>query len=226
MSELATAAKFERTVASYSLFPTRIYQAPLSFVKGLEPRRANRLRKELERDALVIREIDEDGHIWSETNYRGGFTSYGSLDTLHAQFPPFGELEKYLDRHVLKFAKLQNWDLQGGGLKMVSCWVNIMPAGAAHSLHLHPLAVVSGTFYVSTPKGTSPIKFEDPRLDKFMAQPPRHPRAPRTEQPFFEIQPKTGDVVLFESWLRHEVPTVPLEAKQERISISFNYDWV
>jgi len=213
-------------VASFSLFPTRIYQASLSSVRGAQSRDAIRLRRDLERDSLTIREIDDEGLIWSEKNYRGGFTSYGSLDTLHAQFPPFAELEKYLDRHVLKFAKLQNWDLQGGRLKMVSCWVNIMPAGASHSLHLHPLAVVSGTFYVATPKGTSPIKFEDPRLDKFMAQPPRHPRAPQSEQAFFEIQPKTGDVVLFESWLRHEVPTVPLDAKQERISISFNYDWV
>lgn len=101
-----------------------------------------------------------------------------------------------------------------------------MSAGATHSLHLHPLAVVSGTFYVTTPPGTSPIKFEDPRLERFMAQPPRQPGAPKWDQPFFELKPKAGDVVLFESWLRHEVPTVPLESKRERISVSFNYDWV
>lgn len=210
----------EARVAIHTLFPTRVYQSALSGTV------ASRLRRTLERDAKIIRDIDEEGQTWSSSHYKGGFTSYGSLDALHQQFPPFSELEKLLDKHVMKFARLQNWNLGGGRLRMVSCWVNIMPAGASHSLHLHPLAVVSGTFYVSTPPGTSPIKFEDPRLERFMAQPPRHPKAPRSDQPFFEIQPKAGDVILFESWLRHEVPTVPLQSKRERISISFNYDWI
>ena len=34
---------------------------------------------------------------------------------------------------------------------------------------------------------------------------------------------EAGNVVLFESWLRHEVPPNPVDA--ERISISFNYNW-
>jgi uncharacterized protein (TIGR02466 family) len=32
-----------------------------------------------------------------------------------------------------------------------------------------------------------------------------------------------GHVVLFESWLRHEVAQNPVTA--ERVSVSFNYDW-
>ncbi|MGH8020115.1 MAG: putative 2OG-Fe(II) oxygenase [Opitutaceae bacterium] len=34
---------------------------------------------------------------------------------------------------------------------------------------------------------------------------------------------QAGTVVLFESWLRHEVSPHPVDA--ERISISFNYNW-
>jgi uncharacterized protein (TIGR02466 family) len=34
---------------------------------------------------------------------------------------------------------------------------------------------------------------------------------------------KSGDLLLFESWLRHEVP--PARFSGERISISFNYGW-
>jgi uncharacterized protein (TIGR02466 family) len=37
------------------------------------------------------------------------------------------------------------------------------------------------------------------------------------------IAAKASDVVLFESWLRHEVP--PARYVGERISISFNYGW-
>lgn len=109
---------------------------------------------------------------------------------------------------------------------MSSCWVNVMPAGAAHSLHLHPLSVVSGAFYVAVPKNASPIKFEDPRLDRFMAQPPRSPKAPLAMQPFVTLTPREGDLILFESWLRHEVPPLKPGVRGERISVSFNYDWI
>ena len=34
---------------------------------------------------------------------------------------------------------------------------------------------------------------------------------------------RAGRVVLFESWLRHEVP--PNQSSSERVSISFNYSW-
>jgi uncharacterized protein (TIGR02466 family) len=34
---------------------------------------------------------------------------------------------------------------------------------------------------------------------------------------------RAGRVVLFESWLRHEVP--PNQARGERVSVSFNYAW-
>jgi uncharacterized protein (TIGR02466 family) len=34
---------------------------------------------------------------------------------------------------------------------------------------------------------------------------------------------RAGELILFESWLRHEVVANPV--RSERISISFNYDW-
>ena len=35
---------------------------------------------------------------------------------------------------------------------------------------------------------------------------------------------QAGTVILFESWLRHEVPANP--TVEERVSVSFNYAWV
>jgi uncharacterized protein (TIGR02466 family) len=40
---------------------------------------------------------------------------------------------------------------------------------------------------------------------------------------FVYLTPKPGAVLMWESWLRHEVPANA--AKSERISISFNYGW-
>jgi len=56
-----------------------------------------------------------------------------------------------------------------------------------------------------------------------MAAPPRLATARRENRPWIVMPAQAGDVVLFESWLRHEVPPNPIAA--ERISISFNYNW-
>lgn len=152
-----------------------------------------------------------------------GYTSYGSLDRLHTLSSTFTELERRLDRHVRAFAKTLDWDLGGRGLKMSDCWINIMPQGVNHSLHLHPNSVVSGTYYVATPKGCAGLKFEDPRMSCFMAAPPRRTEAAPHNRPYITYPAEAGHILLFESWLRHEVTSNPLKA--ERISISFNYDW-
>jgi uncharacterized protein (TIGR02466 family) len=73
------------------------------------------------------------------------------------------------------------------------------------------------------PNGTSPLKFEDPRLGMMMAAPPRMKEAREEMSNFFYAWPKVGDVMLWESWLRHEVPMNM--ANENRISISFNYSW-
>jgi uncharacterized protein (TIGR02466 family) len=54
-----------------------------------------------------------------------------------------------------------------------------------------------------------------------MAAPVRRADAPEYLRTFVYAEPQPGSVFLWESWLRHEV--VPGTAKEERISISFNY---
>jgi uncharacterized protein (TIGR02466 family) len=82
---------------------------------------------------------------------------------------------------------------------------------------------VSGTYYLQVPKGSPGIKFEDPRLERFMAAPLRKTRARRENRAWVTFPAAKGRLVLFESWLRHEV--VPNAVEAERISVSFNYNW-
>src|SRR5258708_37132400 len=89
-------------------------------------------------------------------------------------------------------------------------------------LDLDALSTLSGTYYVRVPAGTPGIKFEDPRLDRFMAAPPRKAGAKRETRPWGTFPAAAGQLVLFESWLRHEV--VPNRVDAERVSISFNYN--
>lgn len=204
-------------MALQTWFPTSIY------VENLRPTGLAKFNRELREQSYLIRDTDEDGQDWSATHYPHGYTSYGSLTDLHRRNPYFEELGRDLTRHARKVARALDMDLQGGKLNLSSCWVNIMPANTAHSLHLHPLSVLSGTYYVDVPKNASSIKFEDPRLSKFMAAPPKLPDARPRNECFVALKPKPGQVVMWESWLRHEVP--PNRSDADRISISFNFDW-
>ena len=56
-----------------------------------------------------------------------------------------------------------------------------------------------------------------------MAAPARTKDAPEQLRAFTYIAPEVGDVLLWESWLRHEVPMNMSE--DDRISVSFNYSW-
>lgn len=198
-----------------SWFPTLIHHAPL-MREG-----TSRLNKELLKEIEQLQELDRAGRKWSRTGYVGGYTSYGSMDRLHQFSSTFMALEKKLDAHVRRYAKALHWDLQGRRLVMTDCWANVMPRGCAHSFHLHPQSVVSGTYYVKTPRGASGLKFEDPRLGQMMAAPMRRADAPRERQAFITVPAQAGRVILFESWLRHEVPASTIA--ETRVSISFNY---
>jgi uncharacterized protein (TIGR02466 family) len=137
--------------------------------------------------------------------------------------PTFATLEKKLARHVRAFVQALEIDLAGRELAMTDCWVNVMPQHVTHGLHLHPASTLSGTYYVRVPRGAPGLKFEDPRLDRFMAAPPRRADATPAARTWHTEPARAGNVVLFESWLRHEVPANPVVT--ERVSISFNYSW-
>jgi len=199
------------------LFPTLVYRAALG---GREPRALNR---QLLRECLQLRLDDTAGRRWSRRNYPGGYTSYGSAHRMHTVSPSFARLQRRLVPHIARMARALALDLRGRTLAMTDCWVNIMPAGVVHGLHLHPLSTLSGTYYVRTPARASGLKLEDPRLERMMAAPPRRRDAARALQPWVMVRAHAGELVLFESWLRHEVPANA--GVGERISISFNYSW-
>ncbi|WP_158915070.1 TIGR02466 family protein [Caulobacter sp. S45] len=201
-----------------TLFPTRIYEASLAEERGFSAFNA-----ELEEACLMLAAEDRAGRAWCKANGYGGYTSYASLDDLPQRASVFGDLKRKLDRHVGAYADALGFDLGGRRLKLDSLWVNVLKPGSAHSGHVHPHSVVSGTVYVRTPPGSSALKFEDPRLPMMMAAPPRLPDVGDEAKSFVYLAPAAGTLLLWESWLRHEVPANA--AKQERISISFNFGW-
>ena len=186
------------------LFPTLLYQA--------EPGDAAML-DELAHSIRSLARDDAAGVRWSRQKSYAGYTSYASLNDLPKRDPAFADLGKLLARHAAAFAADAGLDL-GRKPKLDSLWANLLKAGGHHSGHIHPHSVISGTFYVEAPPGSGAIRFEDPRLPMMMAAPPR-------DDSFFTVEPRPGLLLLWESWLRHEV--LSGKARGERLSISFNF---
>ena len=106
-------------------------------------------------------------------------------------------------------------------------WANINRSGDANEYHSHPGSYWSGTYYVddggidADPALGGELEFLDPRGPVPLMNAP-HLRiagnlsAGSTER----IRPKAGKLVMFPSWVFHQVR--PYHGTAERISIAFN----
>jgi hypothetical protein len=108
-------------------------------------------------------------------------------------------------------------------------WANINRSGHGNEYHSHPGSVWSGVYYVddggidADPSLGGELEFMDPRGPlPAMAAPhlsfaiPGGLSAGATER----MRPKAGRLVMFPSWLLHQVR--PYRGNAERISIAFN----
>ncbi len=194
-----------------SLFATRLYEAELA-----EPA----LLAELAHSIRSLAADDTAGRGWSRDHHYPGYTRYASLNDLPKRDPAFADLARHLARHAAAFARECAFDLPRKP-RLDSLWVNLLKSGGRHSGHIHPHSILSGTFYVEAPPGSGAIGFEDPRLGLMMAAPSRRADAPPDLRTFVEIEPRPGLLLMWESWLRHEVRAG--RTRGERLSISFNF---
>ena len=99
--------------------------------------------------------------------------------------------------------------------------------GARHELHSHPGSVISGVYYIRADESSPPIVFKDPRpYYKYMYYDTifEEGRDPKSYSlfPEYVVKPKTGMLLLFPSWLEHEV--LFSNSNEERITLVFNLD--
>lgn len=194
-----------------NLYVTKLYSADIGSPEILA---------QLAHSIRVLAKDDEAGCRWAQEHRYPGYTSYASLNDLPKRDPAFAQLAKILTRHAAAFAGECAFELSRKP-RLDSLWVNLLKGGGHHAGHIHPHSIISGTLYVEVTKASGAIRFEDPRLPLMMSAPPRQKDAPPELQPFVTVEPHPGFLLLWESWLRHEV--LPGAARGERLSISFNF---
>jgi uncharacterized protein (TIGR02466 family) len=194
-----------------NLFATKLYSVDVASPELIE---------QLARSIRALAAEDRAGRQWSSRHRYPGYTSYASLNDLPKRDPAFAELGKLLTRHATKFADECAFELMRKP-RLDSIWANLLKGSGHHAGHIHPHSIISGTLYVEVPNGSGAIRFEDPRLPLMMSAPPRREDAPDDLKPFFTVEPRPGLLLLWESWLRHEV--LAGSGKGERLSISFNF---
>jgi uncharacterized protein (TIGR02466 family) len=115
-----------------------------------------------------------------------------------------------------------------GASEDIYAWASHHGRGSSHRGHTHGDSLWSAVYYTAVPPGSGAIRFYDPRgsIDGGPDLETRQGWAPKA--PFLhwhEVRPRAGDLVIFPSWLLHEVrPSYgdPQAGAPPRVSIAFN----
>jgi uncharacterized protein (TIGR02466 family) len=102
-------------------------------------------------------------------------------------------------------------------VEIIGSWYNSIPPGQSILRHRHPAVAVSGAVYVDLPEDCeADLEFWDPNNGLRMHEKTVSERRLRA-------QAKTGDLILWPSWLEHE--TRKNMSQRNRVSISFNANY-
>ena len=106
-------------------------------------------------------------------------------------------------------------------IKIYNFWININGYKDYNITHKHPGALISGVYYVKTPKDCGNIIFEHPS-ESFQSEWRMIPSEYNNYNSLtWWLPSEENSLYLFPSWLKHRVEP-NLNKNQNRISISFN----
>lgn len=106
-------------------------------------------------------------------------------------------------------------------LRVESMWININHPYSYNSNHIHPNSYISGVYYVKVPENSGNLVLRHPsNLISIFTPSDVIKQFNLLNSSKWNIEPKDGDLVMFPSWIEHEV-TQNISG-EDRISIAFN----
>ena len=190
-------------VKKISLFPTQIY----SFKSEMSD----------EQNQLMLNYI----HGKFDNKYRDARTGEGvpfgleqGEDTLQNidVFKPLVYLAEELSRNIFI-----NEGYKEQKVEITQMWANKQESGSIHPPHTHSNNLHSGIYYLKAGENTANTQFFEPR-PQVKCLVPKREKFIIANSSMFQVNSKTGEGVIFPSWLQHWVTP----NKDERITISWN----
>jgi hypothetical protein len=158
--------------------------------------------------------LNDPKFVSTKWGYKSTFTGTKGIAD-EEDFKPFIEFIHKVSRNYL--VKL-GYD-ESKILFDTQLWVSEMVAGDEHRRHTHANSILSGILYLEVPKNSAPLVFSDPRPFREIVALPKLGDVP-TNWDNVIFQPEDGLLLIWESWLAHEVPKTRNEGN--RTTIVFN----
>jgi len=156
-------------------------------------------------NSLSYREINESG-----TNYITN-DSYVLTDTnlLNVR----SKCQQYLEKYTKELLKIAN-DFQ-----ITNSWCVKSPTGGSHHAHPHPNSIYSAVYYVEATSADVIFEFEAlySYYHRFQYI---HIENNEFNATKFKVSPRTGDLLIFPSWIMHQV--TENTSKEDRVVLAFN----
>lgn len=148
--------------------------------------------------------------------YENGYTSYNPTSSILFQ-EELNDLQKFIDVTVNQIHNRLEFYTP---IRLINSWFNIGRTNSMHERHNHIPAIWSGVYYVHADNNSGNISFFNEHLKTNWPYEETSLHNPLTRS-IFTVQPETGLLLVFPSYLEHQVHLN--QTNNERISISFNY---
>jgi uncharacterized protein (TIGR02466 family) len=154
--------------------------------------------------------------------HRSNVGGWHSEAGLHRD-PDFAAIRRIIERAAVGCANTLGFDFDKADLIFQGMWANRNGPGDFNKAHVHPNAILSGTYYVKVPPASGNIEFYDPVRERTMVGYPVRPGREAARKKI-EYTCNDGLLLIFPSWLSHSVQ--PNRSDEARISIAFNIESV
>lgn len=192
----------------YKLFPEPVFKFRIQ--------NYNKHNNDLQKYIYDLYEKDKIGVERSNINgWHSRSFDMGDINSPAHKF--FKETREY----VIEVFKVQGWKYVAEKVRMTEMWAVINKKNNLNVAHTHPNNFLSAAYYVKAPRNSGNIKF----ISSNSVKKERYPKleeATEFNQSGVEIEPNEGDLLIFPSYLLHEV--MKNETDEDRIVISFNID--
>lgn len=178
----------------YSLFPTAVIRYNLG--RSLTKREVSFINKQ-DTNPNALNKASKDNYVF--------------------RHPVLNDLRTFCHTCVVDYFEKIMCPASDVTLDITQAWINFTEKGEGHHHHKHPNSILSGVLYLEADVNQDQILFSTPVASSNMECHMETPNPYNSKTWWLPVE--TGDLLVFPSWLYHQVPATKTE---KRISLSFN----